>query len=215
MAGKSSGVSAADIVSPPCTPSQRRRLQPDLAEIDARAELRLHRPLGAPGGGNLDEVGTGIFVQLVEFEVAVIVAHRLRHDPAVLAEADARALDAIDDAVRLHRQRAADEAFRIAPEIAVVDPRLGPGFRLHHLEPFLARHARHLRVLDLDRAHGAGRAGLLAAGLLPALVDEVGVERPDLRQLQLLVPPDVPIRTALDQILAPPRLLRVDEHDAV
>src|SRR4029450_652558 len=112
-------------------------------------------------------------------------------------------------------QRAADEAFRIAPEIAVVDPRPGPGFRLHHLEPLLARDARHLRVLYLDRAHGAGRAGLLAAGLLRALVEEVGIERPALRKLQLLVPPDVAIRTALDQILAPPRLLRVDEHDAV
>src|SRR5262245_20149531 len=215
MAGKNSGVSAADIVSPPCTPSWRRSLQTDLAEIDARAELRLHRPLGASRGGNLDEVGTGILVQLVEFEVAVIVAHGLRHDPAALAEANARALDAIDDAVRLRRERAADEALRIAPKIAVVDPWLGPGFRLHHLEPFLARDARHLRILDLDRAHGAGRAGLLAAGLLPALVEQMGVEWPDLRKLQLLVPPDVPIRTALDQILAPPRLVRVDEHDAV
>src|SRR5262245_14841648 len=131
-----------------------------------------------------------------------MVAHRLRHDPAVLAEADVRALNAIEDAVRLRRQRAADETFRIAPEIAVVDPRLGPGFRLHHLEPLLARDARHLRVLDLDRAHGAGRAGLLAAGLLPPLVKQVGVEWPDLRKLQFLVPPDVAVGTALDQILA-------------
>src|SRR5262245_9302084 len=214
MAGNNSGVSAADIVSP-LHAGQRRNLQPDFAEIDARTELRLDRPLGAAGGGNLDEVRTGILVQLVEFEVAVVVAHRLRDGPAVLAEADARAFDAIDDAVRLGRQRAADEAFRIAPEIAVVDTRLGPGFRLHHLEPLLARDARHLRILDLDRAHGAGRAGLLAAGLLPALIEEVGVERPDLRKLQLLVPPDVAVGTALDQILAPPRFLRVDEHDAV
>ena len=80
---------------------------------------------------------------------------------------------------------------------------------------FLARHARHFVILDLDRTHGAGRARLLAAGLLPALVKEMGIERPDLRKLQFFVPPDVPVRASVEEILAPPRLLGIDEHDPV
>ena len=56
---------------------------------------------------------------------------------------------------------------------------------------------------------------MLPARLFPALVEEVGVERPDLRKLQLLVPPDMAVGTALYQVLAPFRLLRIDQHDSV
>ncbi len=127
----------------------------------------------------------------------------------------ARALDAVDDAVRLRRHAAADEALRVAPQVAVVDARLRAELGLHHLEAFLARHPRHLVVLDLDRAHRAGRAGLLAARLLPALVDQMGVERPELRHLMLLVPPDVAVGAGVDEVLAALGLLRIDDDDAV
>src|SRR5215472_7466603 len=191
--------------------SFERRLQPDLAEIDAGPETRFDGFLVPALRRYLDQIRARALIELVEFEIAIIVARGLRDRSAILAEANTRALDAIDDAIRLRRQRAADEAFRVAPEIAVIDPRTAAQFGLHHFEMLFARQARHLLVLDLDRAHGAGRARLLAAGLLPALVDEVGVERPDLRQLQLVVPPDVAVGAGLDQILAPPRHLRIDE----
>src|SRR4029079_15241822 len=123
------------------------------------------------------------------------------NERAVLEQFDVGPLDAIDRAVRLARDRAADEAFRVAPEVAVIDPRLAAELGLHHLEALLARHARHVLVLDLDRAHGAGRAGLVPARLVPALIDEVGVEDPVLRKFKLLVPPDVAIGTGLDQML--------------
>src|SRR5262245_16970686 len=191
------------------------RLQPDLAEIDAGTETGSD-PFVAPALRRyLDDVRARALVELVEFEIAIIIARGLRDRSAILAETNARTLDAIDDAARLRRQRAADEAFRVAPEIAVINPRMAAQFGFHHFQILFARQARHLFVLDLDRSHGAGRARLLAAGLLPALVDEVGIERPDLRQLQLFVPPDMAVGTGRDQILAPLRLLGIDEHDPV
>src|SRR5215470_9716123 len=190
-------------------------LKHNLAEIDAGPETRFDGFLVPALRRYLDQIRARALVELVEFEIAIIVARGLRDRSAILAEANARAVDAIDDAIRLRRQRAADEAFRVAPEIAVIDPRTAAQFGLHHFEILFARQARHLLVLDLDRAHGAGRARLLAAGLLPALVDEVDIERPDLRQLQLVIPPDVAVGTGLDQVLAPLRLLGIDEHDPV
>src|SRR5258708_536686 len=186
----------------------------DLAEIDAGAEVGLHG-LGWAAGENRQHIGAGIFMDLIEFEVAVFVGRRHLYRNAVLDQLHAGASDPIAHAVLGLGDRAADEAFGIAPKIAVIDPRLRIQLRLHHFEMFLARHARHLRVLDLDRAHGAGRAGLLAAGLLPALVDQMGVEGPGLRQLLLLVPPDVAVRAGLDDLLLALGLDRIDDDDAV
>src|SRR2546430_8812328 len=194
---------------------ERGNLQPDLAEIDTGPQTRFDRFLASPFSRYFDDICARILVELVESEIAVVVARGFRDRSAILDEANARALDAVDHAIRLYRQRAADKAFRVAPEIAVIDARASAQFRLHHFEILFAHNARHLLVLDLDRAHGAGRTGLLAAGLLPALVEQVSIERPDLRKLQLLVPPDVPVGAGLDQVLAPPRLLRIDQHDPV
>src|SRR5262245_6279685 len=175
-------------------PVQRRwRLQPDLAEIDTRAQMGLGRFLAPPFRGNLDNIRARLLIEPIKFEIAIVVARCLRDRSAVLDEANARALNAIDRAVRLRRERAADEAFRVAPEIAVIDAGTSAQLRFHHVEVLFARNARHFLVLDLDRAHGAGRARLLAAGLLPALVEEMGVERPDLREPQVLIPPDVTV----------------------
>src|SRR5580692_1973405 len=193
---------------------RRRRLHHDLAEIDAGAEVGFYG-LGAAAGENLHRIAAGILVELVEFEVAVIVGGRYRDRNAVLDQLDARALDAIDDAVPGLGDRAADEAFGIAPQIAIIDARFRIQLRLHDFEMLLARHARHLLVLDLDGAHGAGRAGLLATGLLPTLVDQMGVKGPGLRQLLLLVPPDVAVGTGFDDLLLALGLDRIDDHDAV
>jgi 3-oxoacid CoA-transferase subunit B len=184
-----------------------------LTELAPGVDLdRLRR---VPGGSDLESVAAGILRQLVEFEIAVIVAHGLRDQLAALAQRDRGALDAIDDAGRLGRQRAADEAGRIAPEVAVIDPRLGAELGLHHLESFLGGDACHFPVIDLDRLERAGRAALLAARLLPAGIEEMRVEGPVLRQLQLLVPPDLAIGAGLDQLLLALRLDRIDEDDAV
>src|SRR5262249_21711796 len=53
------------------------------------------------------------------------------------------------------------------------------------------------------------------ARLLPALVDEVRIERPVLRNLQLLVPPDVAIGTGVDELFLARSLGGIDDDDAV
>jgi len=55
----------------------------------------------------------------------------------------------------------------------------------------------------------------LAAGLLPAPVEKMGVEWPGLRQLQLLIPPDMPVGASVDELSLAFGLFRVDDHDAV
>ena len=59
---------------------------------------------------------------------------------------------------------------------------------MQHLEAFLGDDALHLVVLDVQDAHRPRRARLRAARALPALVEQVGVERPGLGQLTLFVP---------------------------
>src|ERR1700685_4079316 len=89
-----------------------RCLHHDLAEIDAGPEIGFHG-LGPAAGENLHAIAAEILVELIEFEVAVIVGRRHRDRNAVLDQLDARALDAIDDAVLGLGDRAADEAFGI------------------------------------------------------------------------------------------------------
>src|SRR5215469_15128365 len=103
--------------------SFERRLQPDLAEIDAGPETRFDGFLVPALRRYLEEIRARALVELVEFEIAIIVARGLRDRSAILAEANARALDAIDDATPCRSQRAADEVFLVAPHIAVRDPR--------------------------------------------------------------------------------------------
>src|SRR5215211_7540640 len=55
----------------------------------------------------------------------------------------------------------------------------------------------------------------MAARLVPTLIDEMRVERPDLRNLEFLVPPDMAVRARLDEVLTPFRLVGIDENDAV
>src|SRR5260370_5688149 len=87
--------------------------QPYLAQIDALAELRLDRLAGPAGRLDLDRVGAGAFIEPVELEIPVVVARRLSHRLAALHQPDFGALDAVDGAALLGRQRAADEAGRI------------------------------------------------------------------------------------------------------
>ena len=81
------------------------------------------------------------------------------------------------------------------------------------------RSSRAMRAISASSSLTAriapGRARLVAAGLLPALVEEMRVERPVLRHLQLLVPPDVAVGTGLDEVLLPLGLHRIDDDDAV
>src|SRR5262245_17368543 len=88
----------------------------DLAQIDAFAKLRFDRLLLA-ALADLDHIGAGVFLELVELEVAVVIACGLRHHLAILRKLHARAFNAVDYAAHLGRDAAADEGSRIAPEI--------------------------------------------------------------------------------------------------
>src|ERR1700731_3964244 len=109
------------------------KLQPDLAEIGAGAERDIHG-LGAAAAKDLHGITAGFLVEPVEFEVAVIVGGGHRDRGAVPDQLHAGALDAIDRAVLLLGDRAADEALRIAPQVAVIDPRLRADVGLHDFE---------------------------------------------------------------------------------
>src|SRR5215831_2516384 len=124
-------------------PAMTPRLESDLTQIDAFAELGVDCSL-LTALGDLDHVGAGVLLELVELEVAVVVARCLRHHLAALQELYAGSLNTVDDAVGFGRDAAADEAGGIAPEIAVVDPRLGAELGSFHFEALLARHAHHL-----------------------------------------------------------------------
>src|SRR5262245_47635553 len=78
------------------------RLHPDLAKVDTGAELRLDG-LALAAVGDLDRVGARVLVELVEFEVAVVVGLDLGDALAVLHQPHARAFDAVDEAVRFRR----------------------------------------------------------------------------------------------------------------
>src|SRR5262245_20379314 len=126
-------------------------LEPDLAEIDAGAELRFDR-LRAAARRDLDHVAARVLAQPVESEVAVIVARGFRHDAAVLHQPHARAFDAIDESAGLGRDRAADEARRVAPQVAIVHARFRAELGPENLEALVARHGGHRVVLDPDGA---------------------------------------------------------------
>src|SRR4051812_14876676 len=189
-------------------------LQTNIAEIDADAEPGVECFLPA-FGRDFDLISPGVLCELVEFEIAIVISGRRGDRLAALEQPHGGALDAVDDVIGFRRHRAADEAGRVAPEIAIIDACLSGEIGPHHFEPLVARHTRHLVVLYLDRAHGAGGTRLLSAGLLPALVDEMGVKGPDLRHLEFLVPPDVAVGAGIDEVLAALRLLGIDQDDAV
>src|SRR5215467_12401629 len=98
------------------SPAMTPKLDSYLTQIDAFAELGVHGFLLA-ALGDLDHISAGVFLELVELEVAVVVARRLSHHLAALHELHACTLDAVDDAVGFARDAAADEASRITPEI--------------------------------------------------------------------------------------------------
>src|SRR5262249_14973690 len=115
-------------------PGHAAELDKNLAQVDARAEFCLDCFLPAVLVRDFDHIYSRVLVELVKFEVAVVVVCRLAHASAVREEPAARALDAIDAASAFGGDRTANEAFRVAPEIAVIDPRLGGEFGTHHLE---------------------------------------------------------------------------------
>src|SRR5262245_66287677 len=96
------------------------KLQPDFAEIDAGPETCFDGFLAPALRRYLDEIRARALVELVEFKIAIIVARRLRDRSAILTEANARALDAIDDAVRLLCPHAAYEYIRAEHDIAYI-----------------------------------------------------------------------------------------------
>lgn len=100
-------------------------------------------------------------------------------------------------------------------QVAVVHPRAGAEFGVQHLQALFGRQACHFSVAHLHRADRLGGAGLGAAGRLPALVEQVGVEDPVLGELQFLVPAHGAVGAGVDQVAAAAGGLGVDDDDAV
>ena len=96
-----------------------------------------------------------------------------------------------------------------------MNPRLGIEIGPEVLQSLLAPDAGHLRVVHLDRAERAGGARLNAAGMSPAPVQKVRIERPGLRDLLFLVPVDRAIGTGVDDLPLTLRFDGIDDDDAV
>src|SRR5262249_39887314 len=103
-------------------PGHAAELDKNLAQVTPRADFCLDCFLPAVLVRDFDHVYSRVLVELVKFEVAVVVACRLGHDSAVLEEPDARALDAIDDASGFGRDPTPNEPFPVPPQIPVIDP---------------------------------------------------------------------------------------------
>ena len=93
--------------------------------------------------------------------------------------------------------------------------RPGAEFRLADFQAFFLADPLHLPVLDLHRPESVGRTALLDPRLVPALVQEVRIEEPGLRDLFVLVPVDGAVGTGIGDLLLPLRFHRIDQHDAV
>src|SRR5260370_11513908 len=66
-------------------PGHDEESDPYFAEIDACPELGLDGLLAPALDRYLDDIGAGVLIELVEFEVAVVIAGGLRNGAAVLA----------------------------------------------------------------------------------------------------------------------------------
>src|SRR5208282_6196650 len=166
-------------------------------------------------GRDLHDIAPRVLVEPIKPEVAEVIAHRFSNGEVILHKPYLRTLNAVHTLTAIGRDSAADEAFRVAPQVAVIDARPGVKLGLHHFELLLARHMLHLVVVKLDRPQGPGWTGQLPAGLAPALIEQMGIERPSLRNLQFLVPPDVAVGADIDEVVATLRLDWIDEHDAI
>src|SRR5579859_279236 len=95
-----------------CSRQPRAPSDPDFAEIDAGPQIDLEN-FRAAGGEDLNGIASRILIQPIEFKVAEIVRGGHRERGAVFDKLHACAFDAVDDALPLLGDRAADEAFRI------------------------------------------------------------------------------------------------------
>ncbi len=100
-------------------------------------------------------------------------------------------------------------------KILVVDARLRRRLRLQLAQALARLDLGHLVVGDLDGFERARRAHLRAARLLPAAVEQMRVEEPVLRQLQIFVPANRAVRARVGDGLLALRLDGVDMDDPV
>src|SRR5271166_7160363 len=163
----------------------------------------------------LDAIRASTLRHFVETKITESVARRRREGLASLGQGHLRALDAFHHAGDLGAYATADEAGLPPFQPPVPDARLGAEFGLERLEPFPRRLFLHGGVLELHRLEHGRWAGLLAAGLTPSLIEQMGVEDPGLRDLLLLIPDDRPIGAGPDNVLAALGLHWIDDDDAV
>src|SRR5208337_531428 len=172
-------------------------------------------PSAAMRVGCFDTIRASTIGQVIEAEIDETVARRRRERFASLGQGHLGALDAFHHPGHLGADAAPYKARFPTLQPPVPDARLGAEFGLQRLEPFPRRLFRHGGVLELHRLEHGRWADLLAAGLTPSLIEEVGVEDPGLRDLMLLIPDDRPIGAGADDVLAAPGLHGIDDDDAV
>lgn len=110
---------------------------------------------------------------------------------------------------------AGDEDLVSAMEVAIPDAMARPQLRAKHLQLLVRCLARHRLVAQVHRAEAACRAGLDRTRLLPAGIEQMRVERPDLRKVRLRVPRNGTVGARVDQIEPTPGLLWIDHDNAV
>ena len=188
----------------------------DLDEADVSAFAERHRLRGDPAGGlDLDLVGPAALVEAVEPEFTKYVGVGPGDFLAVVHEADLSTGHAVFTAPCLGDDRAADEAPAEQVIVLVVDPRAGFPLRKQDHQLFGLGKRRHLLVAALDGFQRAGWARLFRPRAGPALIEQMGIEDPLLRKLQLFVPVDRAIGAGSDDLLLPLCLYRIDDNDAV
>ncbi len=158
--------------------------------------------------GLLDQQRVGAILEAPEPEVAVAIARGLRLFAGLrVGGRDGRALGALVGLLVEHR--AGDELLR---QTDVVHPRLDVQPRLERLR----LGDEFLEVLFFAEGEGPGGAGVGAARLGPAVVQQVRAERALLGDVERVVEvDDILVRTGRDAHLVAAALVGIDDHDAV
>lgn len=151
----------------------------DFAQITAFRQL----DVTADGPGVMSHFDSKAFVsgaQAVEAEIAEAVGLRLRDDNPVAEQHDLDALGAIDAPFGIDSDAAAYKLSLPTIEAAAPDPRSCAEFGPQRPQILASCALGHGLIVELHRFEDVGRTDLTEARLLPAGVEQMGVEDPGL-----------------------------------
>lgn len=133
---------------------------------------------------NCDLVGTATKFDTIELEITKGISGTLIEKVlAVVAKFNLGAADTLLNAAYVGNDAAADETLVKPVQVPIIHAGMGSQLRFQHFQILVLGALLHFLVFDLDCAHGAGRAGMRAPRLRPALVQEMSFEDPFLRKL--------------------------------